>query len=225
MASLKRVKSGSVDIKTKNLVFGWIRNVDALIKSNNIPMAIYYLCLAYYYFPEYFHKAREDRFKISDDKLTITCFKNCSYLHHTIYMKYIIKSMKDNIIKWVFKINEHPANGCKIYFGIVCGYSEDALTSDCTSHHEPHYFVSNKGYKYYSHGRSGHSASMNEIPNRTKVSFILNLPRTEFSVQIDNESAIVLFSDIRKRNDIDYQFFLQLQETHDSVTLLDFIIS
>ena len=107
MSLIKKIQS--VDQESTDLVFGYTRNIQASIKSYNIPLAIYHLCLAYYYYPEYFDRAKHDYFQISEDKETITCIKDSSWVHnpHTIYMKKWILSQSNKIIKWTFKINNN----------------------------------------------------------------------------------------------------------------------
>ena len=104
MALLKRIKS--IDQKTKDLVLGWIREVEEQVKSRNISLMVSYVCLAHYYIPEYFDKARQDSFMISEDKRRITSITNWESEEHTIYMKHWIHSMSNKIAKWTFKINQ-----------------------------------------------------------------------------------------------------------------------
>ena len=104
MASLSKLKA--IDQTSKDAVFGYIKQFEKSLILNNIPMAVYYLCLAYYYFAEYFDKFREDCFKLSDDKWTIKCIKQCHADFHTIYMKKWFHSQTNKIIKWTLKMNK-----------------------------------------------------------------------------------------------------------------------
>ena len=70
------VKTGKKADKRSNLIaFGYLRKQESRHKLSSIPPIIAYLCIAYFYNPEYFAKAREDCFIISDDKLKITNIK------------------------------------------------------------------------------------------------------------------------------------------------------
>ena len=80
------------DQKTIDLVYGYIKRLERSLSIRFIPSEIYDVCLEFYYFPEYFDKATEDYFYISDDKLTIKCIDDTSYEYHTIYMKQWIHS-------------------------------------------------------------------------------------------------------------------------------------
>ena len=66
--------SKTADERTKCIIFGYFRKQESLLKTS-IPPIICYLCMGYYYNPEYFSRAKEDCFIISDDKLTVTNIK------------------------------------------------------------------------------------------------------------------------------------------------------
>eukprot|EP01083_Nonionella_stella_P142180 439379_1 len=62
MPSLKRSAAKNVDQDTKDLVFGFIRDIQKLLKDENdhiyqSPMIITHLCLMYYYLSEHFTKS------------------------------------------------------------------------------------------------------------------------------------------------------------------------
>ena len=84
MASLLIGKNA--DLACKCTVFGHIREQESLLKLFTIPPIIAYLCIAYFYNPEYFARAREDCFKTSEDKMTITNIKMVGWGKHRIYM-------------------------------------------------------------------------------------------------------------------------------------------
>lgn len=226
MSLLKRIKY--VDQTTKDAVFGYVRRIEKeLIKTNNIPIAITHLFLAYYYFPEYFDKAREDSFEISEDKLTITSIKFCQFGDHTIFMKYRIDSLSNRTIKWTFKLNKlgvysdyHP-----MYFGLVsCSYSDILLQGDFSTSKRPNYSISCDGARTanYIHRTKIEGLSFDE---EDTVTFTLNLPQSSFSCTINNNKDTVIYDDIKKETDIYYTFVMQLQNKDDSITLLNFIIS
>ena len=113
-----------------------------------------------------------------------------------------------------------------MYFGIISGYSEEALTSDGTimAHHEPNYMVSNLGQRMVDGARHLYPIGVN-LEKGAEISLTLNLKRAEFLFRERDETDIILFKNIERRKDIEYIFFLQMQNEFDSVTLLDFITS
>ena len=54
MSSLKKIKS--IDQKTKDLIFGYIRESNESISYTTIPMMINYICLLYYHLTDRFTK-------------------------------------------------------------------------------------------------------------------------------------------------------------------------
>ena len=114
MDSLQSVKCA--DQRAKDIVYGFIKHMEQSLALRAIPTEIYDIFLAFYYFGEYFYKAREDCFKISDDKSTITCIKDCSYTNHTIYLEQIIPSLSKEIISWTFRVNKRQLF---VFLGIV----------------------------------------------------------------------------------------------------------
>lgn len=220
MPSLKKVKSA--DNESKDVVFGYVREVDKSMENTNIPAAISCLCLAFYYFPEYFAKAREDKFKISDDKLTIISIDNCSYENHSIYMNKWINSQSNKIIKWTFKIN-NKGRDC-LYFGLASTYSDDLLQNDFINEYHPNYSVSNNNHRYMN-GKfydDEESRILYTYSTGANVIYTLNLKNKTFSCQRDNENDIVSFKNIKCGDGIRYRLAMQLPSKHDSVTLLDF---
>ena len=66
---------------TIDVVFGYIR-----LQNLNIPKGITMICLKYISENiEWFSGFRDDCFKVSDDKLTITSIQNCDFDNHTIF--------------------------------------------------------------------------------------------------------------------------------------------
>ena len=103
---LKRLKQ--IDTKFKLPVFGFIRETENDLSSLlNIPMMIYYLCLAYYFEQDYFEKCTKNM-TISANKMTVT--------HNGIdpgwaysWCKQWVDSHVFQITKWKIKINRIPS--------------------------------------------------------------------------------------------------------------------
>ena len=227
---LKKLKAA--DEADTHLVFGWIRSVEQLMKFDNIPMAIFYLCWVYYHVGEYFYNARKDHFEISNNKSNIRCINSICYDDHTIFMKYRVNSMSNKIIKWTFKINEYTGrNSDEMYFGIMSVSLLEiklskSLKHDVTAKYRPNYLLTNGGQLYHNSQLKKNGRSLfHPFGRGAKLSFTLNLPASKFILQIDEKPGIVLFNDIKRESNINYRFFMQLEGKNDSVTLLDFIVS
>ena len=104
--NLKTLKA--VEDKYKLPVFGYVRSSqnESIIY---IPMMIFYLCLGYFYDPEYFEKCCKNM-QISNDKLTITQI-GTGYGDDTVYCKRCIKSDVPQIMTWTLKINKDNRYG------------------------------------------------------------------------------------------------------------------
>ena len=71
MSSLfKKIKS--INQWEKDLVIGYTKQAQRLMKHNQIPMAISYLCLVYHYEYDYFHEC-EDDMDINQDRIKSIC--------------------------------------------------------------------------------------------------------------------------------------------------------
>ena len=221
MPSLKKIKTA--DNSSKDTVFGFVRHIEQSSNIGNIPIAIYYLCLAFYYHLRFV--ARKDRFKISHDGLTITNINTCSFKDHTIFLNQCINSQSSKIIKWKFKINQ--TGGYRIYFGLVSKISQKSLISDFTNIQNcPNYAVSNDNGRFID-GTEYEGPPLNDYKYTTgdQITYTLNLKNQTFSCQINHASDIICFNYIECDKNIDYTLVLQLSKEGDSVSLLDFIIS
>ena len=221
--ALPTLKSISVDQKSRDIVYGFIKRMEKSLSLKNIPSEINDICLAFYYFPEFFDKARPDRFKISADKLTVTNFEYCNVWSHTIYMKQWIESESHEIVKWTFKISrkEHHAN---IYLSLVSGYSETTLMNDFSSTHKPNYSLSDVGSTLKNGKLYKTSRSLDEFRNGSIVTVTLDLQKYQLLSQVDNGRNMVAFENIEHEKDIQYIFVVQLPLEKDCVTLKDLVL-
>ena len=171
-----------VDQRTKDIVYGFIKRMEKSLLLKHIPIEIYDICLAFYYFPEFFNKAREDCFKISDDKLTITAIMDCSYHKHTIFMKRWIDSNTNIIAKWRFRINNISLHGCS-FFWFSKQLLGDVLLLDFAYAQIPNYSISYDQARYINSDDVDDATEIPPFDTGNVVTFTLDLIKVYFYVK------------------------------------------
>eukprot|EP01084_Bolivina_argentea_P173912 301254_1 len=206
--------------RVKSLVFGYIREHESL-ESINIPSLISYTCLTYYFVHEFFSKAREDHFKISDDKMMVTKIEGNGHLDHTIYCNQWINTSSNIIAKWTFSV-QNDSNVKSMYFGLA---SNDKIIDEdfCSQDNGPCYEISSAGDKF-SHTFPGGYPLGSEFGwhSNGTITFILDLTNLTFAIQINDEKPKAIFNDIEKGNDIKYKMAVQLCDKNDCVILKEY---
>lgn len=217
--------------KVKSIVFGYIREHESTDDAINIPPLVSYKCLKYYCSDEYFSRALEDFFTISNDKMTITNIRNIPVHAHTIYCNKWIESLSNVIVKWTFSIKSLP--GYAIFFGLTS--NEKRIDEDfCTQNNAPCYQVSSDGIKY-SHNMRNNGISYPILPidgwdNNDTLTFILDLTNKlgfrfgQFSIKKNDKEPKMIFNDVEKGKDIKYKMTLQMINENSCVVLKQFII-
>eukprot|EP01084_Bolivina_argentea_P253347 425531_1 len=215
MSTLQAVKN--VNKRTKLTVFGYIREQE-LRQSFNIPLLISYTCLVYYYVPEFITKARNDYFKVSTDKLTVTNNKEyCNSYFQTIYLNQWIHSTSKMISKWIFYINKQ--NESATYFGLA---SKDNSSMKTFTNHKPNYSVSSFGYKYSHQTVDNNVVKQAKVDTGDTITFILDLSDEKkgmIKFQVNKKETVILFDNVETGNDIKYKMCLQITAKSSSVTL------
>ena len=119
MASLQVGKNAGK--RSKCIIFGYLREQESSLKLSipSIPPIIAYLSIAYFDNPEFFARAREDCFVISDDKLSVTNIAEIVWSKHCIYLNQWIESTSKLIAIWTFKIKWVPSGRYSVSFVIV----------------------------------------------------------------------------------------------------------
>ena len=91
----------NIDERSKNIVFGYIHEIEQLFKLE-IPPLVVHLCLVFYFMDEFFAKVRDDFFKLSQNKLKVRNIHECGF-DHTIFCNQWIESTSKCIVKWTSK--------------------------------------------------------------------------------------------------------------------------
>ena len=111
-----------IDDKTKDTVFGYIRQQQKTLSLSNICPLISYLCLSYYYQNEYFTTTKDHEITISENRMKITKHNGSGWIN-TTYGNVWIDSSIPQIAKWKIKITNGGEYGVYIAFvsqGISC---------------------------------------------------------------------------------------------------------
>lgn len=221
---------------TKMLIYGFIKAAqkELNILLNNIPIPIQQYIVAYYYLHEYFYKAPDNHFEISDNKLTITNIKNTPH-QYQVWMNQSVSSLSDNIFTWRFKINKLKDG---INFGIV---PSKHCVENCMDfwfwEFRPVYSITNKQciHKYPWKETDCHLIR-DMTPNSNlaqltfgsgdEVSLTLNIKESTINCTINDDPSFNLFTDIEKHfeelNDIEWKLIFSMGNKDDCITLLNF---
>eukprot|EP01084_Bolivina_argentea_P256703 432295_1 len=211
------------DQRTIDIVFGYIKSLEITFKTMHLPQGIKQICLMYYYINEFFSKAQDTLFKISEDKLTITNIRYCSFGSHTIYGKVWIPSVSKSIHKWTFSIHVKA----EMYIGIAS--NDDNIDSDFSSDLEndiPNYALSNYGSRYKNGERfyDEFDTFITGFRHYTDVTLILDLCNAHLSYGVNDNALITVFDDIHISKDIKYIMALQTRMPNDSVTITNYTV-
>ena len=218
MVSLQKVVIPCDDQRVKDLCYGYSKQMEKLFKLSSIPKEIVDIFLMYYYFPEFFDKARKDRFTISADKMTIENIEFSTDHEHTIFMKQWIDSLSNKLIKWRFRINKFRGN--YMYFGLSSGYDQNSINRDFSVHQNPAYMWTNYAMAFFNNEQKWTTEYNCRWGAGSNVLLSLDLPKATLFCQVDDGDESVVFEKIERRQDLKYILVLQMH--YQSVTLLDF---
>ena len=219
-ASLQDIKHAN--LRDKNLIFGYIRSVEFELELDNIPPLISHLILLFYYVSECFDRATKEKFKISEDKLTVTNISSDGW-DHTIYCRKAIDSMSDLIYKWTFEMNGTYDSWCCAGFGIIA--NDNCVDFDfCDDKSKPIYAIYGpKGDKISHNSRITSDKNPLIFEGGDCINIILDLQKRTMSFSVNDEDLILGWQDIEKSQDITYKMVVQLNVVA-SISIVDFSI-
>ena len=199
----------------KNIVYGYIRLQIIKNQYDNIPELIFFICLIYYYQFDIFGKHSKNLIILGDAKNIITKTKGRPQWD-PIYGIEWFESNKNNIIKWTVKLIDGNYN---VAVAIVSNKHHLEIDQDIRWPYS---------YVYYFHnlrsidGNTESKHSKIKIVKGDKVTFILDFTSSTLEViKNDNEDNDIIFTNIRKGNDIKYKIALQIHYTGTSVQFID----
>ena len=126
MSLIKLLKT--VDNRSKDSVFGYIRQSRDESKDAAIPTMIQYCCLKYYFINEYFSKCCIDLRISNNGRVVKSTDSGCQYREHSAFGNIIVNPSSKCITeyKWTVKLLELTGGG---YFGLNPLNCPDAANS------------------------------------------------------------------------------------------------
>ena len=231
----KQCKDAITNSNTKDLVCGYIKEHKLSLKLETIPQLIPYLVAAFSN-GDYFASARDDCFKISEDKLTVTNIKKCSLSEQGIYLSHWVQSTSDKEIKWKFKINKLQDDMC---FGLV-SKENDTRESFWNLESKPCYTILNKGICRKFPKRPKYSTPILApvehwqdkdlqsvlcdggvtFKSGDMVTFILSTKMRTFRCCVNDNHEVLLDFTVEEGEDIKWKMALALENPGDSVSIV-----
>lgn len=110
-ARLEDVKN--VDVRTKDLVFGYIKRVQELLPGDNIPRLVTHWCLLYFYESELFDREKHGKlFEVNESRTTVNKTANGDA------SAFLTKVVDRGVHRWKFRIVSHTDMTCTINIGL-----------------------------------------------------------------------------------------------------------
>ena len=136
--SLQKIKTA--EPRFKNLVFGFVRDMESVLQFDIIPPLIYHLCLIFYGLDDYFKTFTKSLYDIDQDNHKIIKKSNDD---GSVYGEFILKSNSNKMYEYKFKIIK------KTYF-MVIGIDD----VDCEGVHDQfHWNINTVNYGFDSFGK------------------------------------------------------------------------
>ena len=215
---MSSVFSKHATTRSKYCVFGYMRNMEQLLKLSSIPVVIAYLCLKYYAIPEMFDKFPTKYFQTTKDKLTIMNKLHAPYNQHCIYLYQWIDSTSKSIIKWTFKINRlyliNPfIHGHSKTITFSLGFKQDDINKGIVQ--TDGIYFSNEGLFSKINFKTGDIVILK-----------LDLIKREFTYQVNDAQEIHLQhpGSVVVTKDVKYKMAMESLPIGNSVTIQDFSI-
>lgn len=208
-----------IDKRTKYSVYGWIREIERELKLQHIPMMISGITILYFRGDEIFQTVGKDEILSKNDKCVKkiqgdTGFGKDNYNYGLIK----IASEHDITYKWDLKINAMKEMGAVI-FGFIDTKDIDAIDK-CT----PLKFVvaGNQLSKADNPEYCWKTINSMKLRENDILSLWLDLKNDKIEISINDEDHYIAFKNFKKDENIEYRFFVTLQEIHDSVEIVGF---
>ena len=210
--NLERLKQ--IDDDNNYTVSGYIRKIQNELSLLNVPTIIYYLCLSYYYFEEYFEKVTNGM-DISSDKLTVT---HNTEKYGVSWCKQWIDFHIEQIVKWEIKME----------FIVQCFTSlQIQFTSDDTIVSYGFYPPS---YGFYCDGNTitQDESCIRNLSGRVKfktgdiLTITLNTKEKTIGVIKNDEKIYIIWTKIRSDKSVRYKLRIKSSCTTNSVSIINY---
>ena len=211
MSKIREINVDDIDDKTKNLVNGFIRNIDESM-DQIIPDSIIFIVFAFYYLDEYF-KTFDTAHYQCDDNRTIECIDDAN--EHSVYGNISIQAMETKKCLWSFKIYKCTKY---IYFGISSTF--DVNKRFYYGIYSSNYCLQLDGYKWTKTRADRYTRQ--EFCDGDIVSMEVDFKAKEIKYSRNGVGLGVVFSDIDVTKDLVYKMAIRLADVGNKVELIDF---
>ena len=210
-----------VDRRTKYSVYGWIRNMEILLKDTTIPPEIIEICILYCRDEEVFNVISDVGIEISENKKIITKVGKDKYNDNNNYGIIEIESESACICQWdlrAIKISDGLAIGIaskqvpneQIKDSEDCCYYLFYQEDDCswTSFHSDSTDYGHGDQKKWAEG--------------DKISISVDFQKCRIQLLINDVDAKRAVESIQTSQQTKYQLFVSLHSIGDSIEILNF---
>ena len=222
--SLRSVELKQIDQRTKDIIFGFIRQYQTEINNEDIiiPPLVIFTCLAFFWIREYFELSQIDATQqiitLSEDKLQITKTQRNGWNNITLGSM-CIKSTSQCIAKWTFMINELGDKNSlisKLVFGIVNGVPKKPSFWNKSGH-----YMLCDGGNAWRDGDWHHNHQQFKQGNKLQITLDLKQAKIEFDID-DGKHTETLFNNIAIDETITYRIAVALRAKKSVISLLHF---
>ena len=213
--SLKELSK--VNKRTRFKVYGWIREAERELSLNYIPTMISNIIILYTRDYDHFHVI-SDQCQASNNSKCLT--KMTKVLPSCSYGYIVISSQSDTVCEWKIKICKLRG---RIQIGITSSSSENKSIFRQKDGH--HYAISKDSYQYNEITNCLHSnPSIPRLNEGDLVSICLNLKERngQFSITVNDGNECIVYSNVKRGQDISYRLVVMLYKMHDSVEIKNF---
>ena len=210
-----------IDKRTKDAVYGWIRNKEKQLKLCNVPSMLKALCILYYRNDEIFHLISDNGIKLSENKKIIANICEFNAYNNSNFGINEILSESKAIYVWSLRIIKQSVQRQR-NDGITIGISSKyAVNEDVMRWSEPFYAFW-EGKKGSNNEWGNYSARYRD---GDEVSMHLDLVKAEIKLIINRKDQGVAFTDVKQSTSIKYRLLVCLSGKNDCVEITDFTIN
>ena len=211
--SAANVSLTNFDEDTKNLVHGFIRNIQKSVLLI-IPDPIIWIVLSFYFAPECFKDFDKSVFKCIDKHCQIIKCVSANSSWSSIYGNIMVSSNRKQKCLWKLRLNKFNVG----LIGISSTYDVDKR-----------FFVSVDSYNYCFYSADGSKVSKDDYQDYSTaydegdvITMILDCKLKQLSFHKNDEDLGVAYDNIGCGSDIKYRMAVYIYELHEEVELLEF---
>ena len=222
MSSLfKKIKS--ISQWEKDLVIGYTKEAQKLVRPNQIPMAISYLCLVYYYQYDYFDKCDDDALEINQQKDTVTVVQEIEGIGTVYGNMYIMETKPPIIYSWTFETSATPVGMEMVPMVGISDSTEPIHWSDYGENVDWFVFYG-KSNQIDSQSNGEHATTFKDygtFKNGDNIKMEINTKKQTVRYYINEKDQGIAFENIDFRTK-KFKFIVMIHRKDYKVKLIDF---